>query len=142
MYTSPFGRKSADIKYKYGALAQEYFTDHPYCEKCKEEKLACLNIHHPRGKKVDEFITLCANCHMVEHATNIGSGTYRDEIEWIQSVKKRKEDRCKRDKKIVEMTISGMSLREIARVFNTSRVTILNVNKKYKVSSGRTHRTH
>lgn len=56
------------IKKLYDEAAKQYFLAHPACEECGEERMCCLGIHHPEGKKVEKFKTLCQNCHAVEHS--------------------------------------------------------------------------
>lgn len=67
--------KLAWIKRQFGQPAKDYFIAHPVCERCGEKRLGCLHIHHVNGKAHDDFETLCANCHAVEH---YGEWTYED----------------------------------------------------------------
>lgn len=78
-------RKLKDIRFKYGVNAYVYFIKYHVCQNCSEARLVVLNIHHISGRKVDEFKTLCFNCHMFEHNKN------RKEETFLSCIQKRKE---------------------------------------------------
>ena len=59
--------KLSKLRRSYGDEAKKYFVENFKCEKCSEERLAALAIHHTEGKHINKFITLCHNCHFVEH---------------------------------------------------------------------------
>lgn len=59
--------KLAWLRVRYGEDAVDHFLAHPACEECSEARFAALAIHHPEGREVDLFQTLCMNCHSVHH---------------------------------------------------------------------------
>lgn len=59
--------KLAWIKRKYGQEAKEYFLSHSSCERCREDRVPALAVHHTHGKKIKKFEVLCHNCHMIHH---------------------------------------------------------------------------
>lgn len=69
--------KLSNAKRNFGELARDYLAAHPTCERCGEDRLACLAIHHRNGKEHDDFEVLCHNCHSVEHH---GAYTFEEAI--------------------------------------------------------------
>lgn len=59
------------IEKHYGAAARAHFVEHPECDRCPEQRLSCLAVHHREGKLVEEFETLCHNCHAVHHGSSL-----------------------------------------------------------------------
>jgi hypothetical protein len=92
-YKSYYKRKVKDIRYNYGESAVQHFIANPICEHCGEERMVVLNIHHTAGKLVEDYKTLCHNCHMLEHNPRIAHETYathlQDELEKAETLKKR-----------------------------------------------------
>jgi hypothetical protein len=66
--------KLAWIQKRYGQEARAYFLACPFCERCPrdrpETRIACLAVHHPHGKTVRKFETICHNCHAVHHGSS------------------------------------------------------------------------
>lgn len=128
MVKSPLKRKLKDLKYKYGELAVEYFLSKPVCEVCGEERLVVLNIHHVHGKKVNEFKTLCFNCHMIEHNPSISNVTYSScKDEELKLLKKTRD----KEQEILESLNNGIPLRNIIVRNSTCIKTIHKVMDKY-----------
>jgi hypothetical protein len=125
--TDPWIRKLIDLRYRYGAAAGDYFEANPVCEvaECAEDRIAVLNVHHKHGKAVDEFQTLCFNCHMLEHAaTPEFTARHRQAI-----VAQQAADRAVMDSRAAvarELKSTGLSLREIGRRIGVSHITVRN----------------
>lgn len=110
----PLKRKLHDIKHKYGQGAVLYFIKNPTCERCLEARLVTLSIHHVKGKSIDEFETLCFNCHMLLHSTRSGEATFKS---CMSKEEGRREVRKEKLKAKTELAISliaeGEPLRSI-----------------------------
>lgn len=120
-------RKCNYLTNRYGKNAAEYFLNFPKCEKCGEERLACLAVHHKHGKKVDEFQTLCFNCHMVVHAKKSGNLTFKD-VQQKEDHKKKLKNL--RNKQIVDLALLGKTTREIGKAVGVSNAWVSIVCKK------------
>ena len=114
-----------DIRYLYGKPAADYFSMNTCCKKCYEDRLVLLCIHHTKGKDVDvdvdEFETLCHNCHMLEHNAKNGEETYDN---YVKIVEKRKQDGIEKDSLILKMMNEGVSIRNIIKEAHTSKVSV------------------
>jgi hypothetical protein len=136
-YTSIFKRKKSYIKSRYGIEASVYFSSHPHCERCPEDRFACLTLHHTKGKKIKEFEVLCFNCHMLEHARNSGESTFRQELVF-QEEREDKTAKIKlRNEKIINRLREGKSLRIIGREYGVSSTAIYLIGKTAGVVNGR-----
>jgi DNA invertase Pin-like site-specific DNA recombinase len=102
----------------------------PFCERCPEKRLVCLSIHHVHGKQEDVFETLCHNCHAAEHAGNSGTITMEDELKWVEEKKKKEEEQKERNNKIIKLSSEGLSIKDIASLFNLSRECVRKVVSK------------
>jgi len=109
--------KLAGLKYNYGPKACKYFIDNHACENCLENRLVLLNIHHTHGKSEDNFMTLCFNCHMLEHNENNASTTYEDCM--IRDEEKNKI-KSQKDDYILKKLKEGLSIGKIIKICNTS----------------------
>lgn len=117
-----FLKKCSDITYKYGKKARDYFELNSKCERCSEDRIVLLAIHHTHGKQVDKFETLCHNCHMLEHSNN-KEYTYEDYKKSIKDADKSQE--------ILHLLEKNVPIRKIISELNTSKPTIDKVMKKY-----------
>lgn len=70
--------KLAWLKINYGEAARLYFVEHSRCERCPEDRLSALSVHHRQGKHVEDFETLCHNCHAIHHH---GAWTFKQGIQ-------------------------------------------------------------
>lgn len=109
---NPFVLKVCNIRYNYGDSASEYFKNNPVCERCGEERITILNVHHLLGKNIEIFKVLCFNCHMLEHSSN-PNYTYKDYLEENKIRDGICEIRKERNERIVILHKSGLSLRKI-----------------------------
>lgn len=125
MTKNPFVKKTTSIRYKYGQKAAEYFEAHPKCEKCTEVRICTLNIHHRHGKSVEEFETLCFNCHMAYHA-NDGDFSYGDHLNRKETEKKAADTMLQRDLEIIKTWKETNSLRQAGRKLGISYNTVRN----------------
>ena len=57
------------LKINYGEEARQHFIENHVCARCGEDRLACLSVHHSEGKTTKKFVTLCMNCHAIEHSS-------------------------------------------------------------------------
>lgn len=132
MIKSCFKRKLADIKHRYGNEAVKHFVSFPYCENCGEKRIVCLAIHHIKGKKINEFQTLCLNCHIFVHSPKCKNFTYENEVKLEKQKEQKKLYISIRNSKIISMTKKEhKSTRQIAKEIGLSHVTVWNIIQQY-----------
>lgn len=84
-------------------------------------------------KEIDKCDLLCANCHVLEHSDISFYENNKDII--LDKINKYKERQPKIDRiKVYNMFESGMRQKEIAKHFNSSKSTISEILKPYKIS--------
>lgn len=123
-------RKLTGLRHNYGNAAADYFLVNPRCEDCGEDRIVVLTIHHLHGKKVDEFRTLCFNCHMLTHSKH-KNYTYDDHVKHLEQKEAKKRIATGRQMRMVKMRDEGMSLRDIAKQMHISHIAVKNTLDKY-----------
>jgi|DEB0MinimDraft_6_1074348.scaffolds.fasta_scaffold79845_3 transposase-like protein len=128
MVKCPLKLKLKDLRYKYGESAKEYFREHYKCESCGEDRLAVLTLHHTKGKKVEEYQTLCFNCHMLIHSK---TPEHTAEMSIRKDTKRtlKSEAIRVRNIKIKQMVDDGISYRKIGEVFGISHTMVFHIVK-------------
>ena len=132
MATMYFKRKLQEIKYNYGVKASEYLKRNTKCEDCGEPRMLVLNIHHTQGKKIEEFKTLCHNCHMIEHSTTNKEYTHET---YLNEEKQKLASDVDRDKRILKRLDEGLAIHKIITQENTSISSIKTVMSKHNFVS-------
>lgn len=124
---NPAKRKIKDIKHNYGTNAVAYFKKFPFCERCKENRIVLLQVHHKHGKKVELFEILCSNCHALEHNPEIAKMTYEDCVELHKKIAERK---TKRDADILDLLNKKISIRKIRDIVHVDPKTVTTIALK------------
>jgi hypothetical protein len=129
MIKNPFLRKLHDLKYAYGSEASDYFKNNPRCQRCPEERIAALTVHHTKGKNVNEFETLCFNCHMIHHSRH-KNFTHEDHLKFIENKAKKPLVRKERYEKITARWKELKSARLTGEEFGISHTAVIYALKK------------
>ena len=119
MIKDPFVRKWHDLKYLYGIEAADYFKAHPACQHCPEKRIATLTVHHTKGRQINEFETLCFNCHMIHHAKH-KTFTYEDHLKFVDKKQDRLNETQEMYDKMAKRYSELKSLRLTAKEFGVS----------------------
>jgi len=136
MYKSIFRRKLGYLKYNYWQKAKDYFEKHYVCEKCWEQRLWCLTLHHTEWKKVDKFQTLCFNCHMIHHAGRSWEETFETDL--MKDMERMKIEADKkfriknRNNRIIKYYEAWITTRYIAKEVGISHVSVSYIINDYK----------
>jgi len=120
-------QKLKDLRYNYGQPAVDHFEKNPICNRCGEDRLGGLNIHHVHGKNYDVFETLCFTCHMLEHRPEIAHITYAIYLEKLSKRKNKVNEKIENIKLLLK---KGVSLRNIVFECKTSLEFVQKILKK------------